>query len=101
MLTPEQLENWESDGFVYGIRIADDDEAAATRRQWDALEAEERLKERDVNRIHSRHFDLRFVWDIAASPVLLDCVEQLLGPNVLLFGSRFFCKYGPDEKFVS
>jgi ectoine hydroxylase-related dioxygenase (phytanoyl-CoA dioxygenase family) len=25
----------------------------------------------------------------------------MIGPNILLFGSRFFCKYGPDEKFVS
>jgi ectoine hydroxylase-related dioxygenase (phytanoyl-CoA dioxygenase family) len=36
------------------------------------------------------------VWDLATAPAILDCVEPLVGPDILLFGSRFFCKYGPD-----
>ena len=42
-----------------------------------------------------------FVLELATHPAVLDCVEALLGPDILLMGSHFFCKYGPTEAFVA
>ena len=100
-ITEDQARAFAEDGFLAPVRIADPALAQAYRRRWDELEARETLRERDVTRLHSLHLDQEFVWEIASSDVLLDTLEHLLGPNVLLFGSRVFCKYGPDEKFVS
>jgi ectoine hydroxylase-related dioxygenase (phytanoyl-CoA dioxygenase family) len=30
--------------------------------------------------------------DFALNPLVLDCVEQLIGPNIVLWGSQVFCK---------
>ena len=38
---------------------------------------------------------------MATHPSILDCVSDLIGPDVLLLATHFFCKYGPQEKFVA
>jgi non-haem Fe2+, alpha-ketoglutarate-dependent halogenase len=89
------------DGFVFPLRLFSKVAAQRIRHAWDRLEQDEEFQSRGINRPHSRHFDQRFVWEIAANPRLLDIVEGILGPNVLLFGTRFFCKYGGDGAYVT
>ena len=39
---------------------------------------------------------------MAIHPRLLDVVEDIYGPDIMLLATHFFCKYGPDtEKFVA
>lgn len=101
MLTTAQRKQFEEYGFIPRLTVADSDAAARTKALWDELEAREDLRGRGLTRLHSRHLDNEFLWRIASSDVILDSVEDLLGPNVLLFGTRLFCKYPSDEKFVS
>ena len=54
------------------------------------------------NRAFDRHFDLKFIWEIATDPVILDVIEDVIGPNIHLLATHFFCKYGPEsKKFVA
>src|SRR5689334_12216893 len=100
MLLPQQVAAFRADGYLSGIRIADDAEARHTRQLFDALEAREG---RDKTRIGliDRHFDQAFIWEMATHPRILDSIEALIGPNILLLATHFFCKYGQEEKFVA
>ena len=49
-------------------------------------------------RILDRHFDVEPVWRLATHPRVLDTVEAVLGPDVMLLASNFFCKYPADER---
>jgi len=86
-------------GVVAGIRVKSASEAEMLQSMWNALEAEEGFQTGAYSTTHSRHLDCRFVWELVSSPTILDHVEKLIGPDILLFGSRFFCKYGPDAKY--
>ena len=34
--------------------------------------------------------------ELAKDPMIVDCVEQLIGPDIILWGCQLFCKPGTD-----
>ncbi len=100
MLDRTRIEAYERDGFLNGIRVMSDREVTRYRDSFDALEAREG-REKAENGLFDRHFEERFIWQIATHSKILDCVTAILGPNVFLLSTHFFCKYGPREKFVA
>jgi len=100
ILTTEQIDFYRANGFLSGLSVVATAEAARIREQFDALE--ERMgRERTRIGLVDRHFEEPFIWDLATHPEILGCVEALLGPDVLLLATHFFCKYGQDAKFVA
>lgn len=99
-LTDAQIAAYRADGFLTGLRVADEAEADEIRRQFDMLEAEVGRDRAQVGLL-DRHFDQPFIRDLATSPAVLDCVESLIGPNILLLATHFFCKYGEGSKYVA
>jgi ectoine hydroxylase-related dioxygenase (phytanoyl-CoA dioxygenase family) len=99
-LTEQQVQAYTAQGFLAPIRILTDADAAAVRAQFDALEVAEGREKAQIGLL-DRHFDQRFIWELATQPQILDCVEALLGPNLLLLATHFFCKYGGGERFVA
>jgi non-heme Fe2+,alpha-ketoglutarate-dependent halogenase len=99
---------FERQGFVAGIPILDAPDADAVRRQFDALEAVEGREKCQIGLL-DRHFDQRFVWELATHPRILDSLEAVMGPDILLLATHFFCKYPEPgaaaaeraEKFVA
>ncbi len=49
------------------------------------------------------HPAMHFAWAyrLATEPAVLDAVEEVLGPDLLLAGSLVLCKYPRDPAFVS
>ncbi len=47
-----------------------------------------------VSRADGFHLFFRWAWDLCTHPRLLDCLEDLLGPVILLRHTRIFYKYG-------
>ena len=99
-LTKQQIRAYETEGFVSGIRVEDETGALYYQHQFDALEAKEG-KEKCQTGMLDRHLDLQFIWQLATQPRILDCIEDLIGPDILLLATHAFCKYGPQEKFVA
>jgi ectoine hydroxylase-related dioxygenase (phytanoyl-CoA dioxygenase family) len=83
---------FESEGYLCGLRVLDLAAADEIRNQFDALEAVEG-RERCQIGLLDRHFDQRFVWELATHPAILGCVEAVLGPDLMLLATHFFCKY--------
>jgi hypothetical protein len=100
MLSTQQIESYQTEGHLFGIPVVDEARAAHYRALFNALEAQEGREKTRVGLL-DRHFDVPFIWELATLPAILDCVESLLGPDILLLATHFFCKYGQEEKFVA
>jgi len=95
--------SYESDGFVGGIDIFSAEEIAVYRSKFDELE--ERLgKETTAIGLVSRHFEYEFIWQLASDERIVSAIASLIGDDVMLLATHFFCKYpggGEAEKFVA
>lgn len=91
---------YQRDGFVSGVQIADEQEAAYYRWSFNALEDEVGKQTAHLG-LYDWHFKRQFIWELATHPKILDCIEAFIGSNILLALSLFICKYGPSEKFYA
>ena len=99
-LTQQQIHAYHTEGFLSGIQVVDAADAARYRRLFDEMEAQEGRETARIGLL-DRHFDHAFLRELATHPKILDTVESLIGPNILLLATHFFCKYGAEEKFVA
>ncbi len=99
-LTPEQKRQFDEQGYLFPLRAFDATQAADYRSR---IEAYERSVGHDANRTLKIKGYLAFPWlmEIATNPHILDAVEDLIGPDILLFGASIFAKDGRDPRYVS
>ena len=88
-------EPYERDGFLPQIDVYTKHEIDAFRARFDELEAREGTEHCQIG-IHGRHFEEKFIWELATDPRVLDVMVELMGPNVMLLSTHFFCKY-PEQ----
>ena len=103
MLNQDQISNYHKDGYLSGIPILNEVEAGRYREQFDALEKREGQEKCQIG-LQSRHFEERFIWELASNSKILDCIEALIGSHIMLLATHFFCKYGDGgtaTKFVA
>jgi hypothetical protein len=100
MLTEAQIRTFREHGYVYPFRAMSATKAAQCRER---LEAYERQVGHDANRTLKIKGHLAFPWlvDVGRTPAILDAVEDLIGPDILLFGASIFAKDGRDPRYVS
>ncbi|MDC0033535.1 phytanoyl-CoA dioxygenase family protein [Alphaproteobacteria bacterium] len=99
-LTQAQIEGYERDGYVAGINVMSPAEAMDIRRRVEAFEQETGQHAGKTLRVKS-HLILPWVLEIARDPNILDVVEDIIGPNILLFISVIWDKKPGDKTFVS
>ncbi len=100
-LTREQIEAFNRDGFLKGIRIFDEDEIARHRRYFDQLLARVTAEGGDSYSISTAHLKYGEVYDLLTHPRIVAVMKDLLGENVIGWGSHCFCKMPRDGKRVS
>lgn len=100
-LTPEQIRFYNENGYVMPIRIFDDQEIAEHRRYFDRLLEKHTREGGDSYSLRRMQVYCQPLWDIITNPKILDCVEDILGPNIVAWGSQYFCKLPGDGKPVS
>jgi non-haem Fe2+, alpha-ketoglutarate-dependent halogenase len=99
-LTPEQIAQYERDGFVCPV----DAFAAERANAWhDKLQAFERAEGQKLTRGHNFKPHLLFPWvdEIVHAPEILDAVEDLIGPNIRLFHLSVWPKDPGTGTYVS
>jgi non-haem Fe2+, alpha-ketoglutarate-dependent halogenase len=101
MLTREQISAFNRDGYLAGIRIFDDDEISSIRQYFDELLAKTIAAGGDSYSISSAHLRYGRVYDILTDPRIVGRIKDLLGEDVIAWGSHFFCKMPGDGKRVS
>ena len=105
MLTDQQLADYRDNGYLFPLDVfirpqvemilaefaqaQDDARALGLEAEWPRLIRA------------NAHYLLPFVYQVATAPRLLDPVESILGPNMLLWSAEFFIKPAQSDKIVS
>ncbi len=105
-LTDAQVEHFDRDGFLFPITAMSAEEAGRYRSRLETLERDYGARDLGVPVSHyllggSAHVVLPLAAEICAHPAILDAVEGILGPDLLVWGTSFFIKEPGDGKVVT
>ncbi|QDT30817.1 phytanoyl-CoA dioxygenase family protein [Thalassoglobus polymorphus] len=101
ILSNEQVEHFNREGYVRPIPIFDDAEIKDIRSYFDELLNRVIAEGGDSYSISSAHLKYGRVYDLLKHPKIVACVTDILGENVVGWGSHFFCKMPHDGKAVA
>ncbi|MEM7238173.1 MAG: phytanoyl-CoA dioxygenase family protein [Pseudomonadota bacterium] len=103
-LSPEQIAAYRRDGFLCPVRVFDPQEAAAHRAAYESIGAgiEDRLPRAvtEYTRVNA-HLVASAPRRVARTPAIIDAVESILGPDLLLWSVEYFTKEAGSDKIVS
>jgi len=100
VLTQSQVDAYHRDGFVFPIDVMTSAEAASLRSQLE--DAESRYPETvNAQNRNNSHVALKCVDEIVHHAGILDAIEDLIGPDILAWGSVLFIKEPDAKSFVS
>lgn len=89
---------FERDGVAFPIPVLDDAELSAARAELDRLAASEGGV---LKRFDRAHLFFRWAYDLARHPRVLAAVTEVLGDDVLVWGSLILSKPPHDPGFVA
>jgi non-heme Fe2+,alpha-ketoglutarate-dependent halogenase len=99
-LTQDQVDRYQRHGILFPLDVMPPEDATALLRRLEENEQAHggRLSGRIGQKPH-----LLYPWmdQLVRHPAILDAVEDVLGPNLLCWGSQFFSKGPHDPAFVS
>jgi non-heme Fe2+,alpha-ketoglutarate-dependent halogenase len=104
-LSPSLVEQYRQDGFLFPVRALTPDQARHYRKRLEAFEAS--LAGFRKEELHHRAFrfkpHLLQTWldELIHLPGILDVIEHVIGPDILVWSSSFFIKDAHDPGFVS
>ncbi len=101
ILSKEQVEHFNREGYVRPIPIFDDAEINEIRSYFDELLNRVIAEGGDSYSISSAHLKYGQVYDLLKHPKIVACVTDILGENIVGWGSHFFCKMPHDGKSVA
>jgi hypothetical protein len=100
VLNEQQIAAFRRDGAIYPITLMTPEEADDYRRRFEALEASVDGEVQARFRVKA-HLPFPWLAQLSRHPVMLDVVEDLLGPDIIVWGTSFFTKKANDTRFVS
>jgi non-haem Fe2+, alpha-ketoglutarate-dependent halogenase len=100
-LRPAQVESFNRDGYLTAIPIFDAEEIAEIRCYFDGLLERTLAAGGNSYSISTAHLRCGRVYDLLTNRRIVAHVKDLLGEDVIGWGSHFFCKMPGDGKRVS
>jgi hypothetical protein len=99
-LTEAQIQAFQRDGFVSPIDVFTEEKALRLRSELEA--AEQKWPEAfDGSARNNAHLNLMCLDEIVHNTILVDAIEDLIGPDILNYGTVLFIKEANDPAFVS
>ena len=106
-MTTDLHDRYERDGYAYPIRVLSEEQAQHYRARYHAYvdRNRDRLAALPANQkylvLSETHFAARWAYELVTNPRILDAVEQVIGPNILAWGTNWFSKMPGDKAYVS
>ena len=100
ILSKQQIEHYHEQGFVAPVDVMSEDEALEYAQRLQAAELEYPAELNAENR-NNAHLSFMFLDELVHHPLILDAVEDLIGPAFSLWGSVLFIKEPQSSHFVS
>lgn len=99
-LTEEQVKFFNDNGYVHPIPVFSPAEIARYRALYEAFERE---RPDEAPMAFRAKPNMVFTWldEMARHPAILDAVEDVIGPNILVWSAGFFTKNAHDPGYVS
>ena len=100
VLTKEQIEQYHDQGFISPIRVISEREALSIKNELEQVEAEfpEEINAENRNNLH---LSFAFLDKLAHNKIIVDAIEDLIGPNISLWASVMFIKEPSSKHYVS
>ena len=99
-------ERYDRDGFHFPLEVLSEERALACRAELERIEG--RIARGtpgntlgNKGQLNYCHVVFRFADELVRHPRILDAVEQILGPDILCWGSTFFTKEPRTPSYVS
>jgi ectoine hydroxylase-related dioxygenase (phytanoyl-CoA dioxygenase family) len=99
-LSRGQIQQYNEQGYVMPFQGLDQDEAREVRAFFDGVLAAFMELGRSSYSINTAHLRFARIYELIQHPRIVDAVSDLLGENVVCWGSHFFCKMPRDGKRV-
>ena len=100
VLNEKQIEQYHDEGFIAPIRVMSEDEALKVKERVE--EAEKAFPEEfNPENRNNLHLTFMVLDELAHNPIILDAVEDLIGPDFSLWSSVMFIKNPSTDHFVS
>ena len=99
LLTLRQQSSFQEQGIVFPVRVLTAAEAERYCQACDWLESQLGGRPRTIE-VRQMHLHFAWAYSLATHPRVLDAVEDLLGPNLLVWATELFAKH-PQESAVS
>lgn len=100
-LSCDQVEQFNRDGYVKDLTVFSPAEADKLRGYFDILLERAIAAGGDSYSISSAHLTYGRVYDLLSEPRIVAFVKDILGDDVIGWGSHFFCKMPHDGKSVA
>lgn len=98
----EAIEQYRRDGYLFPVDVLDTNEAASYRGELESLEEHlDGCRIGNKAQLNFPHVIFRFANEIVRHPRILDVVEEMIGPDILVWGGTFFTKEPHTESYVS
>jgi chlorinating enzyme len=100
VLTKKQIEQYHDQGFISPIRVISEQEALSIKNELEQVEAEfpEEINAENRNNLH---LSFAFLDALAHNKIIVDAIEDLIGPNISLWASVMFIKEPSSKHYVS
>src|SRR4029077_5476036 len=99
-LSRSAVEAYQRDGVLFPIQVLSQQETSRYRSAYEDFS--DRLGGRHPPReLRHPHLFHRWAYDLTLHPDILDAVESIIGPNILVHSTSLFCKNPRDGSFVS
>ena len=100
ILKSEQIKQYNEQGYLMPFNGLDQEEARELRAFFDGVLAAYIELGKSSYSISTAHMRFGRIYQLVQHPRIVDAVADLLGPNVVCWGSHFFCKMPRDGKRV-
>lgn len=100
ILKPEQIKQYNEQGYLMPFNGLGQEEARELRAFFDGVLAAYIELGKTSYSINTAHMRFARIYQLVQHPRIVDAVADLLGPNVVCWGSHFFCKMPHDGKRV-
>jgi chlorinating enzyme len=100
VLSEAQVEAFGRNGYHFPVRAISEGEADILRSKVEEFEFEHGLVMKTPYR-NKPHMVFTWASELIRHPRILDTVEDILGPNLLVWGTSFFIKEPNDPAYVS
>jgi len=100
ILTRQQIEQYHDEGFISPVRVISEVEALSIKAELEEVEANfpDEINAESRNNLH---LSFAFLDTLAHHPIIVDAMEDLIGPDIALWASVMFIKEPASKDYVS